>query len=65
MRINQIIISISLLLLNSCGFEKIGEVIFYGDLELGTSIANAAEAINNSETTELKDLKKTLMLDEN
>lgn len=50
---------------SSSGFEKIGEVIFYGDLELGTSIANAAEAINNSETTELKDLKKTLMLDEN
>lgn len=46
----------------SSGFEKIGEVIFYGDLELGTSIANAAETINNSDTTELKDLKKSLML---
>lgn len=49
---------------SSSGFEKIGEVIFYGDIELGTSIANAAEAINSSDNEDLKNLKKTLMLDE-
>lgn len=47
------------------GFEKIGEEIYFGDNELGTSIANAAEKVNKSDTKELKDLKKTLMLDEN
>jgi len=46
------------------GFEKLGEVIYFGDNELGTSIANAAEKVNSSENKELQDLKKTLMLDE-